>query len=77
MSALHDVGFSLWQGMNCRKSAVYTVFATACPRILRLFITQPWRKSCFVQSSRIISNFPTLFNSDATIIGIIKKPTVV
>lgn len=30
-------------------------------------------KNCFVQSPLIISNFPTLFNSDATITGIIKN----
>ena len=30
-------------------------------------------KRCFVQSPLIISNFPTLFNSDATITGIIKN----
>ena len=52
MRALHDVDFSLWQGKNRRKSAVYTQLATVWPRILRLFLTQPQR----TKSSGMILN---------------------
>jgi len=48
---LHDVDFLSGQGKIGRKNGAYTEFAAPRPRILRLILTQPWRKRCFVQSA--------------------------